>query len=155
MLCVCWVSISTIHGHPCIPYGPCSLWLGMWNLDPVGSDRPHNRVEIGDRAGISTVDKLGQSISGRPRGATPAAWKFHPCPGAGASPLAPALDPGKHKTFVQYLYNVGPTSKTLARRCTNVVQMFCVCWDSPTPPPPACQPGPRPDTAATTDWNFD
>ena len=26
------------------------------------------------------------------------------------------------------LYNVGPTSKTLGRRCTNVIQMFCVCW---------------------------
>ena len=25
------------------------------------------------------------------------------------------------------LYNIGPTSKTLGRRCTNV-QMFCVCW---------------------------
>ena len=32
-------------------------------------------------------------------------------------------DPGKHKTFV------GPTSKTLGRRCTNVIQRFCVCWD--------------------------
>ena len=26
------------------------------------------------------------------------------------------------------LYNVGPTSKTLGRRCINVIQMFCVCW---------------------------
>ena len=24
--------------------------------------------------------------------------------------------------------NVGPTSKTLGRRCTNVIQKFCVCW---------------------------
>ena len=36
--------------------------------------------------------------------------------------------PRKHKTFVQHLYNVGPSSKTLDRRCINVVQMFCVCW---------------------------
>ena len=35
----------------------------------------------------------------------------------------------KHKTFVKHLYNVGPTSKTLGRRCINVIQMFCVCWD--------------------------
>ena len=28
-----------------------------------------------------------------------------------------------------HLYNVGPTSKTLVRRCTNVIQMFCVCWE--------------------------
>ena len=30
--------------------------------------------------------------------------------------------PSKHKTFV------GPITKTLGRRCTNVIQMFCVCW---------------------------
>ena len=34
----------------------------------------------------------------------------------------------KHKTFVEHFYNVGPTSKTLGRRCTLVIQMFCVCW---------------------------
>ena len=38
----------------------------------------------------------------------------------------------KHKTFVSHLYNVGPTFKTLGRRCTNVIQMFCVCWASMT-----------------------
>ena len=27
------------------------------------------------------------------------------------------------------LYNVGPASKTLGRRCINIIQMFCVCWD--------------------------
>ena len=36
--------------------------------------------------------------------------------------------PSKHKTFVQHLRNVGPTSSTLARHCTNVIQIFCVCW---------------------------
>ena len=36
--------------------------------------------------------------------------------------------PGKHKTFLKHLYNAGPTSKTLGRRCTNVIKMFCVCW---------------------------
>ena len=36
--------------------------------------------------------------------------------------------PSKHKTFVWHLYNIGPTSKTLDRHCTNVIQMFCVCW---------------------------
>ena len=35
--------------------------------------------------------------------------------------------PSKQKTFVEHLYNVGPTSKTLGRHCTNVIQMFCVC----------------------------
>ena len=39
--------------------------------------------------------------------------------------------PSKHKTFVKHLYNVGPTSKMLGRRCTNVIQMFCVCWGAP------------------------
>ena len=34
--------------------------------------------------------------------------------------------PRKHKTFVYHLYNVGPTSKTLGRRCINAIQMFCV-----------------------------
>ena len=35
----------------------------------------------------------------------------------------------KHKTFVYYLHNVGPTSSTLAQHCINVMQMFCVYLD--------------------------
>ena len=35
--------------------------------------------------------------------------------------------PSKHKTFVQHLYNIGPTSSTLVQLCTNVIQMFCDC----------------------------
>ena len=27
------------------------------------------------------------------------------------------------------MYNVGPTSETLSRYCTNVIQMFCVYWE--------------------------
>ena len=38
--------------------------------------------------------------------------------------------PSKHKTFVYYLYNVGSTSSTFVRHCTNVIQMRCVCWVS-------------------------
>ena len=34
--------------------------------------------------------------------------------------------PSKHKTFVQHLYNVGPTSSTLDQQCINVIQFFCV-----------------------------
>ena len=34
----------------------------------------------------------------------------------------------KHKSFVQHLYNVVPTSSTLTQHCTNIVQMFCVYW---------------------------
>ena len=34
--------------------------------------------------------------------------------------------PSKNKTFVWHLCNVGPTSKTSGRRCTNAIQMFCV-----------------------------
>ena len=30
----------------------------------------------------------------------------------------------KYKTFVKHLYNVGSTSKTLGRRCIDVIQMF-------------------------------
>ena len=29
--------------------------------------------------------------------------------------------PSKHKTFLKHLCNVGPTSETLGRRCTNVI----------------------------------
>ena len=36
----------------------------------------------------------------------------------------------------KHLYNVGPTSKTLDRRCTNVIQMFCVCWGNSVAAPP-------------------
>ena len=32
------------------------------------------------------------------------------------------------KTFVYHWYNVRPTLKTVGRRCTNGIQMFCVCW---------------------------
>ena len=38
--------------------------------------------------------------------------------------------PSKHKTFVKHLYDVGPTWKTLGRRCTNAIQLFCVYWDT-------------------------
>ena len=31
--------------------------------------------------------------------------------------------PSKHKTSAQHLYNVGPTSWTLVRPCTNAIQM--------------------------------
>ena len=33
------------------------------------------------------------------------------------------LLPSKNKTFVYYVYNVGPTSKTLGQNCTDVIQM--------------------------------
>ena len=33
----------------------------------------------------------------------------------------------EHNT--KHLYNVGPTSSTLVQHCTNVIQIFCVCWD--------------------------
>ena len=36
--------------------------------------------------------------------------------------------PSEHNTCMT-LYNVGSTSKTLGRRCINVIQMFCVCWE--------------------------
>ena len=51
----------------------------------------------------------------------------------GASPPPPVSDSytSKHKPFVYYFYNVGPTSKTLGRRFINVTQMFCFCWDMP------------------------
>ena len=39
-------------------------------------------------------------------------------------------NPSKHTTVVLHLYNVGPTSETLGRRCTNVIQIFSICWDS-------------------------
>ena len=55
--------------------------------------------------------------------------------GANHHPRAPSQMltcklPSKHKTFVQHLYNVGPTSSTLVHHCTNITQMFCVCWVS-------------------------
>ena len=38
--------------------------------------------------------------------------------------------PANTKHFVSHLYNVGPTSSTLVQHCTNVKQMFCVCWEA-------------------------
>ena len=35
-------------------------------------------------------------------------------------------------TWIYNAYNVGPASETLCRRCTNVIQMVCVCWDGTT-----------------------
>ena len=43
----------------------------------------------------------------------------------------------KRKTFIWHLYNVGPTSKTSGRRCTNIIQMFCVYWKHLTDVSPA------------------
>ena len=37
--------------------------------------------------------------------------------------------PVNTKHMYNNLYNVEPTSKTLVRRYTNGIQMFCVCWD--------------------------
>ena len=36
--------------------------------------------------------------------------------------------PTIYKKICITIYNVGLTSKRLSRRCTNVIQMFCVCW---------------------------
>ena len=38
------------------------------------------------------------------------------------------IHPSKRKRFVQNVYDVGPTSKMLGRRCTNAIQFFGVCW---------------------------
>ena len=38
------------------------------------------------------------------------------------------ITPASLKTFASHLYNVGPTSSTLVQHCTNVIQMFRVCW---------------------------
>ena len=42
-----------------------------------------------------------------------------------------ADDYGKPKSTknIQYLYNVGPTSKTLGRHCINIIQIFYICLD--------------------------
>ena len=54
--------------------------------------------------------------------------------------------PSKHKTFVWYLYNVGPTSSTLVRHCINLYKCFvfagvewfpAACLPPPPPPPPS------------------
>ena len=42
-------------------------------------------------------------------------------------PLYEPLYPSKDKTFVCHLHNVVPTSKRFGRRCTNVIQILCVC----------------------------
>ena len=36
--------------------------------------------------------------------------------------------PGNTKHLYLHLYNVGPASKMLGRRCINVIQMVCVYW---------------------------
>ena len=47
----------------------------------------------------------------------------------------PQANPPKTKENVQHPYNVGPTSKTLGRRCTYVTRMSCVRWERPTAHP--------------------
>ena len=42
--------------------------------------------------------------------------------------LCPTLYTQQTQNICITLYNVGPTSKTLDRRCANVIQMFCFCW---------------------------
>ena len=45
-----------------------------------------------------------------------------------ASCLLGCVQPSKHNTFVEYLYNVEPTLKTLGRRCTNVIMVIFKCF---------------------------
>ena len=58
------------------------------------------------------------------------------------------LNDEERPTFVKHLYNVGPTSKTLVQRCTNIIQMFCVHWGACYPvclsARPSVRPSPRP-----------
>ena len=68
------------------------------------------------------------AFSGRPSSVR----RPHPTP---TVPIQIARDPQDDATSCQQtqknytnLYNVGPTSKTLSRRCINVIQMFCVFW---------------------------
>ena len=55
--------------------------------------------------------------------------------------------PRKHKTSVEHLYNVGPTSSTLGQYCANVIQMLYKCFVfagiQPASPPPPLPPPPR------------
>ena len=37
------------------------------------------------------------------------------------------LYPSKYKAFIYHLHNAVPMSKRFGRRCTNVMQMLCVC----------------------------
>ena len=46
--------------------------------------------------------------------------------------VTPAFEPIPVNTkylYIYHSYNVGPTSKTLRRRCINVIQKLCVYWD--------------------------
>ena len=95
---------------------------GGWAAVHAVEDRPDD--------GPSTARRFGHCLyrgwpwRTGPAGGPPMAhrrWVGHRRAAAGVI----KYDPCKHK----HLYNVGPASKTLGRRCTNVIRMFCVCWD--------------------------
>ena len=75
----------------------------------------------------SRVDFLGIKWSSRPTSDYPRCppIKSPVISSRSNSARIPPSYPSEHWTFVWPLYNVGPTSKTLGRRCTNVIQMFC------------------------------
>ena len=75
----------------------------------------------------SRVDFLGIKWSSRPTSDYPRCppIKSPVISSRSNSARIPPSYPSEHWTFVWHLYNVGPTSKTLGRRCTNGIQMFC------------------------------
>ena len=59
---------------------------------------------------------------------SPCHWPLYQCMIAMLPTVMPLNSVPRH------LYNVGPTSKTLGRRCINVIQMFCVYLVNPLTP---------------------
>ena len=55
---------------------------------------------------------------------------LHVCRGWARKQNRETNHPSKHQTFVWHFYNVGPMSSTMVQQCANVIQMFCVCWDT-------------------------
>ena len=62
--------------------------------------------------------------------ATAESCSFKTTQGGGIAYIFWTSFPSKHKTFVEHLFNVDPTSSTLVQHCINVIQMFCVYWDA-------------------------
>ena len=88
---------------------------------------------------VSVTEALG--VSGEETFCFFETWR----PEWGSNPRSPTFQaanlPSKHKTFVQHLYNVYPTSSTLVQHCTNIIQMFCVYASCGVVIPPSRDPG--------------
>ena len=125
----CWATVC--DGGPTLTQHWVDVSCLLWTRDPCRDDAPKltgSRCQFLPPPNVAATlvkwgeceTRIGPTMAGHLVLAAILVWSYL---------LQPQST--KQKTFFELLYSVGPTSKTLGRRCTNVIQMFCVCWACP------------------------